>query len=192
MPRGHATAYIAALGVGAISRINFDAIALAMHHMISVENPVEGGCACGAARYALTAPPMFVHCCHCRWCQRETGSAFVVNALVETNCLEVLKGAPAPIKTPSESGKGQTVVRCPGCQVALWSHYPGIGPAVAFLRAPTLDKPDAVSPDIHIFTSSMQPWVRLGDGIPAVTEYYRRSDYWPAASIERLKIARAR
>lgn len=149
-----------------------------------------GGCACSAVRYALTRAPMFVHCCHCRWCQRETGSAFAINALIETECVEVRKGAPSPIETPSESGGGQTIMRCPDCHVALWSHYCGIGPKVAFLRAPTLDDPDAIAPDIHIFTASKQPWVRLGDDIPTVEAYYKRSDYWPAKSIERLNVAR--
>ena len=158
--------------------------------MIDSDLPATGGCACGGVHYALTATPMYVHCCHCRWCQRETGSAFAINALVETDCIKVLDGAPTPIKTPSESGGGQTIVRCPQCHVALWSHYPGIGESIAFLRAPTLDNPDAITPDIHIFTASKQPWVTLGDNIPIMNEYYRRSEYWPAASIDRLKVAR--
>ncbi len=158
--------------------------------MDSSDLPAAGGCACGAVRYALNATPLFVHCCHCRWCQRETGSAFAINAIVETDCVEVLEGKPSPIATPSESGRGQTIVRCPDCWVALWSHYPGIGPRAAFLRAATLDDPDVVAPDIHIYTASKQPWVSLSHEIPVVKEYYRRSEYWSAASIERLKIAR--
>ncbi len=154
--------------------------------------PVTGGCACGVVRYALTASPLFVHCCHCRWCQRETGSAFAINALVETDCVEVREGKPAPIATLSESGRGQTIVRCADCWVALWNHYPGIGPKVAFLRAASLDDPDAITPDIHIYTSSKQPWVTLSHDIPVVKEYYRRSEYWPAESVERLKLARGR
>lgn len=182
----------AALGVRAVPSIITNAAKAAASPMISLDQPANGGCACSATRYALTAPAMFVHCCHCRWCQRETGSAFAINALVETDHIDVLAGAPAPIKTPSESGGGQTIVRCPDCQVALWSHYRGIGAKVAFLRAPTLDDPDVITPDIHIFTASKQPWVRLGDDIPVVKAYYQRSDYWPAASIERLKAARGR
>lgn len=162
-----------------------------MGPMFFAELPLTGGCTCGAIRYALTRAPMFVHCCHCRWCQRETGSAFALNALIETDCIDVQAGAPAPIKTPSESGAGQTIMRCPDCQVALWSHYSGIGPNVAFLRAPTLDEPDAVAPDMHIFTTSKQPWVSLSDDVPVMKEYYRRSEYWPAASVERLKVARS-
>ena len=156
------------------------------------ESPLSGGCACGAVRYDLTAPPMFVHCCHCRWCQRESGSAFVLNAIVETDCITTTAGAPELIDTPSESGKGQKIARCPKCGVALWSHYAGLGSAIAFLRAGALDDPDAFPPDIHIYTGSKQPWVTLSHDVPVVREYYRRSEYWPADAIERLKLARGR
>ena len=105
---------------------------------------------------------MIVHCCHCSWCQRETGSAFVINAIVETTNLEVT-GETEMVNTPSQSGRGQRIVRCPKCRVALWSHYSRRGTALAFIRVGTLDNPDAVPPDVHIFTSSKQPWVRLPD-----------------------------
>ena len=152
--------------------------------------PASGGCACRAVRYELKRAPLFVHCCHCRWCQRETGSAFVINAMVEADCINLIAGDPVVVDTPSESGKGQQILRCPNCHVALWSHYAGIGSRIAFLRAGTLDDPDACPPDIHIFTSSKQPWVSLSHETPVVKEYYRRSAYWPAESIERLKVAR--
>lgn len=152
--------------------------------------PAAGGCACARVRYELRATPMFTHCCHCRWCQRETGSAFVINALVETASIAIIAGAPTPVDTPSESGRGQKIVRCPNCQVALWSFYTGIGPKVAFLRAGCLDNPDRIRPDIHIFTASRQPWVTLNDDIPIKEEYYRRSEEWPAEALERLRIAR--
>jgi len=86
---------------------------------------VEGGCDCRFIRYRLTRTPLFVHCCHCRWCQRETGSAFVLNALIETECVERLRGEPEMVTTPSASGKGQNIARCPRCRLALWSHYSG-------------------------------------------------------------------
>ena len=110
--------------------------------------------------------------------------------MVETSCVNLVNGAPVAVETPSESGKGQTILRCPTCHVALWSHYAGIGSRIAFLRAGTLDDPDACPPDIHIYTSSKQPWVTLSHDVPVVKEYYRRSEYWPEDSIERLKIAR--
>ncbi len=150
---------------------------------------LEGGCTCGAVRYRLTRAPIFVHCCHCRWCQRETGSAFVINAMVEAENVQLLKGAPHAVMTPSNSGKGQKVLRCPDCQVALWSTYAGAGEAIRFLRVGTLDEPDQVPPDIHIFTSSKQPWVILPSDKPVFPEYYDRKQVWPAEALARGKAA---
>jgi hypothetical protein len=133
---------------------------------------------------------MFVHCCHCSWCQRETGSAFALNALYETDRVELLAGEPETVDTPSNSGKGQKIVRCPACRVAVWSHYAGAGSAVAFVRVGTLEEPGRLPPDIHIFTSTKLPWVLLPEGVPAVPEYYPVKDCWPPASLERLKTAK--
>lgn len=146
---------------------------------------LDGGCTCRQVRYRMTAVPMFVHCCHCRWCQRETGSAFALNALVESDRVRLLRGDLEVVDTPSASGKGQRIARCPSCRVALWSHYAGAGAAIAFVRVGTLDEPDRVAPDIHIYTVSKQPWVVLPQGVPAVPEYYRRSEHWPQESLER-------
>jgi hypothetical protein len=151
---------------------------------------MQGGCTCRSIRYRMTAPPMFVHCCHCRWCQRETGSAFVINALIEVDHIELLSGKVEVIDTPSESGKGQKIHRCPDCKIALWSNYAGAGESILFVRVGTLDDPDRVPPDIHIFTSSKQPWLTLPAAVPAVPEFYRFKDYWPPESIERYKAAR--
>jgi hypothetical protein len=133
----------------------------------------------------MTSRSMFVHCCHCRWCQRETGSAFVLNAMIEADRVLLTSGEGATALTPSESGKGQKICRCPTCRVALWSHYAGAGDAVCFVRVGTLDEPDQFPPDIHIFTASKQPWVLLPPDVPAVPEYYDRGEMWPAASLER-------
>ncbi|WP_332816810.1 GFA family protein [Sphingopyxis sp.] len=132
---------------------------------------MEGGCSCGALRYRMTTPPMIVHCCHCSWCQRETGSAFVLNAVVESDRLEVA-GTPDYVMTPSESGKGQEIARCPLCRVALWSHYSGSGRRSAFVRVGTLDDPARCPPDVHIFTNSKQPWVVLPDDDKIFAEFY--------------------
>src|SRR6478752_4303388 len=140
----------------------------------------EGGCSCRAVRYRLTSRPLFVHCCHCRWCQRESGAAFALNALIESDRVETLSGKPEEILTPSESGKGQRIVRCPACRVALWSHYAGAGDAIKFVRVGTLDHPDAFPPGVHIFAASKQPWVVLPPGTPAVPEYYNSAELWPA------------
>jgi len=148
-----------------------------------------GHCTCRLVRYRIRGKPLFVHCCHCRWCQRETGSAFALNALIETTRLEVVSGQAELIITPSNSGKGQHIARCPVCRVALWSHYAGAGRVLSFVRVGTLENPDSLPPDIHIFTASKQPWVVLPPGIPAVADYYDRNQYWPPESLERRKAA---
>ena len=147
----------------------------------------DGRCTCGAVRYRLTSRPLFVHCCHCTWCQRETGSAFALNAMIEADRVVVLAGAPETVTIPSNSGRGQTIARCPTCRIALWSNYAGAGEALRFVRVGTLDDPDACPPDIHIFTSTKQPWVVLPPGVPAVAEFYRRSEQWPAESLARWR-----
>jgi len=151
----------------------------------------EGGCGCRAVRYRMTGRPLFVHCCHCRWCQRETGSAFVVNAMIETNRVANLGVEPDVVLTPSASGKGQRIARCPRCRVAVWSHYPGGGDVVRFVRVGTLDEPDRLPPDIHIYTMSKQPWVVLPPGALAVHAYYDPHRVWPAESLARLAAAKA-
>jgi hypothetical protein len=154
----------------------------------TIAGPITTGrCTCRAIRYELTSAPLFIHCCHCRWCQRETGSAFVLNALIESDRVRLLEGAPEYVDTPSESGKGQRIARCSSCRVALWSHYGGVM-AMSFVRVGTLDEPDRYPPDIHIYTASKQPWLALPAGVPAVPEYYRRSQYWPAASLARFQV----
>lgn len=145
----------------------------------------EGGCACGNVRYRLTSPPLFVHCCHCASCQTETGSAFVINALIEHDRVALLVGAPESVLTPTDSGRGQAIWRCPACRVALWSNYADAGPGFHFVRVGTLDLPAALPPDVHIFTRSKLPWVQLPDDVPVMTEYYQRSRLWPADSLAR-------
>jgi hypothetical protein len=148
-------------------------------------SPADGGCDCRALRYRMTTSPLFVHCCHCRWCQRETGASFALNAMIEADRVLLLQGDVEVVMTPSNSGKGQKIARCPHCRIALWSHYAGAGDAVRFVRVGTLDDPDRFPPDIHIFTSTKQPWVVIPPHIPAVREYYDRAKYWPQDSLER-------
>ena len=140
----------------------------------------------------MTCPPMFVHCCHCRWCQRETGTSFALNALIESDRVQLLQGEVEVIDTPSESGKGQRISRCPKCHVALWSNYGGGTDLVRFVRVGTLEDPDRFPPDIHIFTESKQRWVVLPPGARSVPQYYRASEAWPAASLERREELRRR
>lgn len=150
--------------------------------------PLDGGCTCGEVRYRLGSGPLIVHCCHCRWCQRESGASFALNAMIEADRVTHLTGRPELVETPSASGFGQKIARCPHCHVAVWSHYSGAGPLVAFVRVGTLDTPDLLPPDIHIFTGSKQPWVVLPPGTPAVPEYYDRDAHWPADSLARRQV----
>ncbi|HEX3667412.1 MAG TPA: GFA family protein [Rhizomicrobium sp.] len=146
----------------------------------------EGGCACGAVRYRLASRPMFVHCCHCRDCQRQTGSAFVINAIIESARIELLSGAPEPVGVPTDSGRPHDVYRCPDCRTALWSDYGG-RPQLRFVRVGTLDEPHALRPDVHIFTRSKLPWVGLPADTPAYEIYYDMKSLWPAESLTRRK-----
>jgi hypothetical protein len=149
------------------------------------DRPHDGGCTCRHVRYRMATGPMFVNCCHCRWCQRETGASFALNAMIESDRVVLLHGEVEIVDTPSFSGKGQKIARCPVCHVALWSHYAGAGDAVSFVRVGTLDEPDRLPPGIHIFTASKQPWVVLPPGIPAVPEYYSAAEHWPKESLAR-------
>ena len=154
--------------------------------------PLEGGCDCRQVRYRMETRPLFVHCCHCRWCQRETGASFALNAMIESDRVTLLSGEPEIVDTPSESGLGQKIARCPRCRIALWSNYAGAGPILKFVRVGTLDLPDHLPPDIHIFTASKQPWVVLPPGTPAVPEYYRSAEHWPQQSLDRRAALLAR
>lgn len=152
--------------------------------------PREGGCSCGAVRYRLTSDPLFTHCCHCLNCQRQTGSAFVINLLIEDDRVELLAGDPRPVDVPRDDGSKQRIFRCPTCQVAVFSQY--TRPDVRFVRAGTLDDPSVVRPDVHIFTRSKLSWIALPESVPAFEDYYETKALWPAASLERLEASKAR
>ncbi|MBI3439200.1 MAG: GFA family protein [Proteobacteria bacterium] len=150
----------------------------------------EGGCSCGAVRFKLTSRPMFTHCCHCLDCQKQTGSAFAINALIETSRIEMLAGGEALqiVDMPSPSGRGHEIHRCPKCAVAVWSDY-GRRPYVRFARVATLDQPHAIEPDVHIFTRSKVPWVRLPENARAFEIFYDMKQEWPAESLARREAA---
>lgn len=153
--------------------------------MDEVRDGFEGGCACRQVRYRLRSAPLVVHACHCTECRRLTGTAFALNALIETDRLEILTGEAIPVPVLGTSGKPQTIFRYPGCRVALWSRYPGGGPGLSFVRVGTLDEPERLPPDIHIYTSTRLPWLTLPQGARAVPEYYSASDVWSAESLAR-------
>jgi hypothetical protein len=147
---------------------------------------LDGGCACGQMRYRLSSNPMFVHCCHCRDCQRQTGSAFVLNALIETERVTILSGATEAIQVPTESGRPHVIHRCEACKIAIWSHYGGVRP-LSFVRVGTLDEPTALPPNVHIYTRSKLPWVTLPADVPAFEAYYDSKKLWPPDSLARRK-----
>ncbi len=154
-----------------------------------MDAPLEGGCSCGAVRYRLLSAPMFVHCCHCTDCQRQTGSAFVLNALIESDRVELLSREPVGITMPTESGLPHDIYRCPKCQVAVWSDYGRRG-VLRFVRIGTLDDPTAIAPDVHIYTRSKLPWVVLPKDVPAFDAYYDTKTLWPAESLKRREALR--
>ncbi len=153
---------------------------------------MDGGCTCRSIRYRLTGVPLIVHCCHCRWCQRETGASFALNAMIESERVGLIEGTPVVVATPSNSGRGQKIARCPICHVAVWSNYAGAGDGFRFVRVGTLDAPDRLPPDIHIFTASKQPWIVLPPNVPAVAEFYDRNELWHPESLERRRQVLAR
>ena len=149
-------------------------------------NPLEGECACKSIRYRLNASPLFVHCCHCLNCQRQTGSAFVINVLIEKDYVELLRGEPVAVDAPRDDGSKQRIMRYPTCQTAVWSFY--TRPQFAFVRAGTLDVPSSVKPDVHIFVRSKLPWVTLPPDVPAFDVFYDVKTLWPADKLERARL----
>jgi hypothetical protein len=150
---------------------------------------MEGGCACGEVRYRLRWPPLFVNCCHCLNCQRQTGSAFVINALIESGGVESLGRQPERVPVPRSGAKRQQIYRCPVCEIAVWSTYTRKN--LLFVRAGTLDDPSVVEPDVHIFTRSKVPWLTLPETKPSFTSYYDTQKLWPTASLQRLEALRS-
>lgn len=148
---------------------------------------IEGGCTCGEIRYEVLSTPLVVHCCHCRWCQRQTGTSFAHNALFEADNVRVTKGQVEILAIESPSGKGQTIARCQSCRIAVWSNYymGGLRDYIRFIRVGTLDHPDIMPPDVHIFTSTKQPWVQLPADAAVTEAFYKYEDVWSASSMAR-------
>src|SRR5262245_45752348 len=146
--------------------------------------PLQGGCACGKVRYRFDAAPLVVHCCHCKRCQRQTGTAFVLNALIETDHLAVLGDAPVRHDVPTDSGRPHGIYHCAACGTAVWSEYSGVT-TMRFVRVGTLDDPSAAPPDVHIYVRSKLPWLVLPDGARAFDEFYDPKKELPAASLDR-------
>lgn len=148
---------------------------------------LEGGCACGAVRYRLTAAPIFVNNCHCTLCQRQTGSTSVVNAFVEGDAIEHLEGALSEHLVKTGSGGDQLICRCVACGTAMWSYYPRMGRLGAGLRVGTLDQSGTIRPDAVIFTGDKMPWTALPDDIPRFETTYNPAELLPPERFARLK-----
>ncbi len=155
----------------------------------------HGGCTCRYVRYSVTSEPLVVHGCHCSWCQRQTGTAFATNALIEADRVVITSGRIENTTLNTPSGAGQRIARCPECRVAVWSEYlvmtGGITDLIYFIRVGTLDKPSRFPPDVHIYTSTKQPWLTLPPNAPAVAEYYETEAIWPQKSLERRAALKA-
>jgi hypothetical protein len=130
---------------------------------------LEGGCECGSIRYRMTAQPTFVNCCHCRQCQKLSGSAFALNAMIERDCVEVVQGA-------DELLVHEGAARCPRCNVLLWATHRFFGDGIRFVRVGTLDEGERLSPDTHFFTRSKHPWVTIPAGVRAFETLPTESD----------------
>jgi hypothetical protein len=147
--------------------------------------PSEGGCSCGEIRYRLTSDPLVTHCCHCLNCQRQTGSAFVINVLIEADRMQLLGGEPRPVEVPRDDGSAQKIFRCPTCQIAVYSDYGRSD--IRFIRAGTLDDPSQATPDVHIFVRSKREWIALPESVPAFDVYYDRTTVWRRESLDRIE-----
>jgi hypothetical protein len=156
----------------------------------------EGGCDCRALRYRLTRAPLIVHACHCRDCRRLTGSAYAFNAWIEKEFVELLSGTPVRYARKGGSGTGHDVYFCGSCGTTIYSDYLRPPGSYWWVRVGTLDDPDLLAPDVHIFTRSQHRSVVLPEGVPAFRDYYERGEVWPAESLARMeanvKAAKAR
>ena len=148
--------------------------------------PLSGGCACGAVRFSLKAAPIIVHCCHCNNCQRQNGTAFAVNAVIETAHIE-FAGAIEVVPVPRE-GQPHDIHRCASCKVAVWSDY-GRRPGLRFVKVGALDDAEALVPDVHIFTRGKLDWVKLPEGVPAFEEFYPHKTFWTPEQSARWRAA---
>ncbi|MCF6327616.1 MAG: GFA family protein [Devosiaceae bacterium] len=156
--------------------------------MSNIAQTRNGSCTCAHVRYQVISEPMIVHACHCRGCQKNSGSSFALNALFEADRVKLISGEVEEITVPTPSGKGQIITRCSICKVAVWSNYNmgGLREHIRFIRVGTLDDPDQIVPDVHIFTNSKQPWVMLSKQDLRFEVFYDFKETWSPKSMERL------
>jgi hypothetical protein len=129
---------------------------------------LQGGCTCGLVRYRLKKKPITVNACHCRFCQRLSGSAFALNAMIETEYVEMIgKGEPELIHIPTDLSERTRAWRCPTCSVLLFNDHMLMNENIRFVRVGTLEEGERLPPDAHYFVSRKHPWIVVPDNVPA-------------------------
>lgn len=140
----------------------------------------EGGCLCGSVRYAVSGHPVRVTVCHCRFCQKATGSAYMVEPIFASGSLAVLSGSPRTYDHVSAgSGKLVGVHFCPACGTRLWLGFERFPDAVG-VYAGTFDDPCwfPIGPENarHIFLGSARPDTIIPPGLPTFTGHATAND----------------
>lgn len=127
---------------------------------------IEGGCLCGRVRYSSEAPAVMTAVCHCRHCQRQSGSAFSIIIGLPKGALQV-QGALASYEDVGESGMPVLRRFCSHCGSPILSEVAS-SPQLDFVKAGTLDDTSWLAPQVHIWCEHRQPWVSVPDGVPQV------------------------
>jgi hypothetical protein len=131
---------------------------------VSVPVPFAGGCACGAIRYEGSAAPIAVLNCHCRDCQRTSGTGHSTVAVVPTDSLRLLRGTPRSHASTADSGNEVKREFCPECGSPLFAR--GGIPAFVAINVGSLDDPSWCVPTLDIWTHSAQPWDVMNPALP--------------------------
>jgi len=121
---------------------------------------LSGGCLCGAVRYTVSAPITELRACHCTHCQKASGGAGSVNAVLPSSALRVTQGTPKRYDAKADSGRTLHRFFCGGCGSPIYSQRES-RPDTIVLRAGTLDKPAAAKITANIWTKSAQPWAHI-------------------------------
>jgi hypothetical protein len=121
----------------------------------------EGGCICGAVRYRVSGKPAIGLVCHCRFCQRRSGSAFAVIGYFDERSVEIVKGKLALHEHRSdESGRWLRIEFCPACGTTV-THTAELRPGMRAIAGSSFDEPDWFRIERHIWTRSKRPWVQI-------------------------------
>ena len=125
---------------------------------------LSGGCACGAVRYECSVDPVVMFNCHCRDCQRASGSAYAAIVVVPKAAVE-MRGEPRYHKIAGGSGNAIERGFCPTCGSHVADQLERV-PGILALQAGSLDDPSTYRPKMDVFTSSAQPWDHMDPKLP--------------------------